>query len=200
MQTTNIIISPEEMEVIKNYDFFYTKHRVSTKIKDLLAVLRDEYKTVIKESQVVIPSDVDIQVGKIFQGENYKLLPYILLDYPKLFNKKSVFSFRTMFWWGNFFSCTLHLGGEAYVEKANKIEANYNILLSKDVYVSVGATPWEYDYVAENYKPAEQININELINSHRNFIKISRKISLNDYGKLSSFGTDTLRLFLKLLE
>ena len=48
---------------------------------------------------------------KIAKGENYLQLPYVLLDYPRCFDKENIFAIRTMFWWGNFFSITLHLSG-----------------------------------------------------------------------------------------
>jgi hypothetical protein len=56
--------------------------------------------------------DIQCLNGKISRGENYQLLPYIILDYPSYFSRNNIFAVRTMFWWGNFFSITLHLSGD----------------------------------------------------------------------------------------
>ena len=48
---------------------------------------------------------------KISKGENYRGLPYVMLDYPRLFGREEVLAIRTFFWWGHGFSVTLHLKG-----------------------------------------------------------------------------------------
>jgi hypothetical protein len=49
---------------------------------------------------------------KISKGDQYKGLPWVMLDYPRVFGKEDVFAIRTMFWWGHCFSVTLHLKGK----------------------------------------------------------------------------------------
>src|ERR1051326_3611882 len=105
--------TPTELEIIHNAKFFYTKASATQKVDQLLAEARDEIKSAIEKTGMVFPKGVDSSMGKIFRGENYLGLPYLILDYPKHFSKDSVFAFRTMFWWGKFFSCTLHLQGKA---------------------------------------------------------------------------------------
>src|SRR5450755_2986522 len=48
---------------------------------------------------------------RISKGENYKGLPWVVLDYPRAFGRLDVLAVRTLFWWGNYFSVTLHLKG-----------------------------------------------------------------------------------------
>ena len=58
---------------------------------------------------------------KISKGENYKGLPWLVLDYPRYFNKEDIFAIRTLFWWGNFFSITLHISGKYKMRYEKKI-------------------------------------------------------------------------------
>ena len=51
--------------------------------------------------------------AKISKGENMGL-PWVMLDYPRLFGQEDVLAIRTMFWWGHCFSVTLHLKGRYY--------------------------------------------------------------------------------------
>jgi len=48
---------------------------------------------------------------RISKGENYKGLPWVVLDYPRCFGRDDVLAVRTLFWWGHYFSVTLHLKG-----------------------------------------------------------------------------------------
>src|ERR1035437_2728368 len=105
--------TPTELETIYNKKFFLVKASATGKIELLFTEVRDEIKSVIAKENMVLPKEVDAQTGKLFRGENYLYLPYLVLDYPKNFSKESIFSFRTMLWWGNFFSFTLHLQGKA---------------------------------------------------------------------------------------
>jgi len=67
----------------------------------------------------------------------------MVLDFPALFTTKTVFAYRTMFWWGNFFSASLHLERIALNYFRNSIIRNFGKLLKKDVYIGIGDTPWQ---------------------------------------------------------
>ena len=97
------------------------------------AFLLEKVKAEIKKKKLVFPHAVDALNGKIFRGENYRQLPYLVLDYPKHFSKESVLAFRTMLWWGNFFSCTLHLQGKALDERRSSLIQNWRSFRKKDI-------------------------------------------------------------------
>ena len=102
-------ISEKELKVLQGTDFLLTKAAVLEKIYKLLEDTRSKLIKNVKSTNFSFPDGTDIVTGKISRGENYRNLPYMVLDYPTLFTNESSFSFRTMFWWGNFFSSTLHL-------------------------------------------------------------------------------------------
>ena len=187
-------ISPEELKILNDSAFFMTKKKVTEKIYALFSETNQLFKEELTHSNITIPKGVDIIEGKIFRGENYRDLPYLVMDFPKLFNKESVFTFRNMLWWGNFFSCTLHLEGEALNEFRKKLIQNKDVICNDNFWFCVNEkSPWEYHYQKENYLPAKELG-NELTKmlEEKTFIKISKFISLEEWQRFPSFAKETL--------
>jgi hypothetical protein len=136
-------ITENEMKVLQDTDFLLTKSAVLEKVYRLLEETRTELKRIIDSSGFSFPQGTDIVTGKMSRGENYKNLPYMVLDYPTLFTNENTFAFRTMFWWGNFFSFTLHLEGIALDQYRKTIVDNIDKLFDKNIYMGVGETPWQ---------------------------------------------------------
>ena len=140
-------------------------------------------------------------MGKISKGENYQQLPFVVLDYPKLFTDKSVFSFRTMFWWGNFFSITLHLGGRALENYRHNLIKNIDSLKNTGIYICTNSTPWEYHYKKDNYvliDEMENASLHEIL-ENKDFIKLSRKIGLTEFKGVVEFCRESFSSFLTVL-
>ena len=188
-----------ELNTLHNSKFFEIKASLTKKIDLLLSDVRDTLKAEIEKNNIRFPKEVDVKMGKIFRGENYNGLPYLVLDYPKHFSKDSVFAFRTMFWWGNFFSFTLHLQGKAsrLTPALSKGEGVIASLKNKGVYICVNDNPWQYHYGKGNYMLIEQISPAHLkkLLEENDFIKLSRKIPLNDHKKLNDFCRKSFRMF-----
>lgn len=185
--------TPTELETLHNTDFFSVKTSATKKIEHLFTVVYNEIKNVIEKENLSFPKEVDVQEGKLFRGENYLSLPYLMLDYPKHFSKESVFTFRTMFWWGNFFSCTLHVQGKALDKYRNALIKNLSSLRKKNIYICINNNPWQYHYKKENYLPVDKLPDTELkkLLLEKEFIKLSRKISIKDYKKISKFARES---------
>lgn len=169
----------------------------------MLSLSQNQLKELLKDQKAILPANCLQRAGKISKGENYRGLPYLVLDYPRLLAKDNIFSFRTMFWWGNFFSCTLHLQGQSLGLYRQRLKENLTAnphLLPPDTWISINDTPWEYHYQPSNYKMLTEISSGEL--SHllsRDFLKISRKIPLQQYQQLPAFCSESLRFFLASL-
>lgn len=185
--------TPTELETLHNTDFFSVKTSATKKIEYLFTVVYNEIKNVIEKENLSFPKEVDVQEGKLFRGENYLSLPYLMLDYPKHFSKESVFTFRTMFWWGNFFSCTLHVQGKALEKYRNALIKNLSSLRKKNIYICINNNPWQYHYKKENYLPVDKLPDTELkkLLLEKEFIKLSRKIPIKDYKKISKFARES---------
>ena len=198
-------LTAAELKTLHNTNFFEVKASATKKIEHLFADVRDEIKKAIEENKIIFPAEVDSKNGKIFRGENYSGLPYLVLDYPKHFSKNSVFAFRTMFWWGNFFSCTLHLQGKALEHltpsPSPQGEGRFTPLRGKNIYVCVNNNPWGYHYKKDNYLPIDKLSDTELkkLLLEKEFVKLSRKIAIKDHKKLVKFSKESFLLFCSVL-
>jgi hypothetical protein len=201
-QGTKITFSEAELDAILHPDFFYTKHAAMQKVMELLS----ETERILREIIVKHPSfaeHTNIDSPKIFRGENYRKLPYMVLDYPRRFSTETIFAFRTMFWWGKEFSFTLHLQHAALEHFRNSIIKNISELAGNQFYYSVHKTPWEYYFEPDNYRPLDDMLKepdfkNELQSAA--FVKLSRKIPIGDFENVSSYAGETLIVLLKLLQ
>ena len=130
--------------------FILTKNAILEKVKDLLLELQEKQENFLHHPQLFTAADYKKKSPKISKGENYKGLPYLMLDYPRIFDNFTIFAIRTMFWWGNFFSVTLHLSGKYKDEFADKI-CNNAINCPAHFFICVHTDPWQHHFAASNY-------------------------------------------------
>ena len=115
---TKITLSAKELELVCNTDWILTKHAIIHKVYDLFGEQSALMQQWIMNEEKHLPDEVNKYQPKITKGEKLsRLLPYVILDYPRCFEKERMLAIRTMFWWGNFFSVTLQLAGN-YKETA----------------------------------------------------------------------------------
>ncbi len=191
-------LTEKELLILQDTDFLLTKATVLEKITELLGQTREELKRCVDNSNFSFPEGTDILNGKISRGENYKNLPYMVLDYPALFSTKTVFAYRTMFWWGNFFSASLHIEGIALNYYRNSITSSFEKLLNKNIYIGVGETPWQYHYEEDNYSLLNEAHRDFITNSK--FLKLSKKIELKKWNDVPEFSTNFFELMLSVLK
>lgn len=190
-------LNEKEFQVISDTDFLLTKSVVIKKMEQLFAATRAEIKDFLLLHSYVFPGNAQKITGKISKGENYRRLPYMILDYPAYFEKGNSFAYRTMFWWGNFFSCTLHLEGSSLNPYRQQIVDHINELAAEEWYVSIGETPWQYHYESDNYLLISEIHSNHILDSA--FIKLSRRIELNQWANLPELAKNNLAILLRIL-
>ncbi len=114
-----IQLSKLENELVNNTEWILTKQAIINKVYLLLGELHETYASILNDERYFISIFKGTKSGKISKGENYLGLPYAILDYPAIFKKEDVFAIRTMFWWGNFFSITLHVSGRERMQAVN---------------------------------------------------------------------------------
>ncbi len=199
--TPNKAISTKELLLIEDTSFLLTKARIIEKIEALLSNTRKELYKELQKSKLDLPVKKTLADGKIFRGENYRLLPYMLLDYPRHFSKDSVCAMRTMFWWGNEFSCTLHLQGNALEQYRDRLIGNSKLLNKKDLFICVYKGPWEYHFKKDNYVSISSLGKKGLdaILKNKDFIKISRRMELKKWKALPLFAKESFLFYSALL-
>ena len=195
---TNIRFTSREMEILRDTEFLITKRTALAKIDNLLAETQSNLKMIWETNRHRFPELPSVRLPKISRGENYRGLPWRVLDYPAIFEKEDIFAFRTMFWWGNFFSITLHLQGKYLREYSRTIYRNHRNFRAKPYFVSTGESPWEYHYEKDNYLPADKVSLNNMDNLK--FLKISTKLSLDNWNTLEKEAGDFLSAILPVLK
>lgn len=176
--------------------FLLTKANVIRKIDRLFSETRDHLREICLEEHRSWSQEIDISTGKISRGENYRSLPYVVLDFPYFFSRDDIFALRTMFWWANFFSCTLHVQGTFLETWRPLIRSNIDILATHQVFISIGPTPWEYHYGDDNYALLSKDHL-ALVDSAA-FIKLSTRIPLKEIEFVKGKVGDFWRLLLSL--
>jgi len=183
MDITKIRLSPEEEALVATADWILTKNNVLQKIKQLLLALQSGQQDLLLPLNS-LPEEVLKSSPKISRGENYKGLPWLVLDYPRYFNKDDVFAIRTLFWWGNFFSITLHLSGNYKAKYETKIIDSFESLQQEDFSVCINEDQWEHHFETNNYIPVHDLSESQYseIIVKRSFIKLAKKIPLEQWN------------------
>ena len=200
-QGTKIRWSPGELTAALSPDFFYVKHAVIGKVVGILS----DYSEELKNAADLFPAlkeYTDTKTPKLFKGENYLQLPYVVLDFPRKFSGASVFAFRSMFWWGKEFSFTLHIQGDALDGLRDGISNRIHNLHGKDFFVCVNASPWQYHFEKDNYQRLDEFTGSAITGQgpdRTGFIKISRRLPVSDYEKVSVYGLETFKLLGEVL-
>lgn len=179
-------LTPEEYGIVTNSQFLLVKADVVAKVRAEFEGLQTMYSNIWEGEGVAFPKT---GLPKISRGENYNGLPYLVLDYPAVFGKENILAFRTMFWWGNFFSITLHLQGTYKEQYQQAVERSLHENKPPGLYVSCNKSAWEYHYGEDNYLTVDSLDnstISTLLNKNE-FIKLSAKLDLADYGQLQGF-------------
>ncbi len=182
-----IHLSKFEMELVNNTDWILTKQSILKKVYLLFGELLEKYKSISVKEQNLLPGFDIEKNGKIFKGDNYLGLPYVMLDYPALFKKEDIFAVRTMFLWGNFFSITLHISGEHKLKNI-VVPDILNHLSESDFFICIAEDEWQHLFDNTNYVSVKDLDEQQQAAiSLKNFFKISKKIELSKWNETPGF-------------
>ncbi len=105
-------LSPEELHILSEQSFYDHKNSATEKLYEMLSDTRLRFMQVIQPDQLLFPEGVDFKQGQLARGESLNGYPYVFLDFPKLYSKHNIFSFRTMVWYGHHFIFSVILAGD----------------------------------------------------------------------------------------
>ncbi|MEO5682261.1 MAG: hypothetical protein ABIQ88_06445 [Chitinophagaceae bacterium] len=198
MERSKIQLSAEEMELVNNREWILTKHRVIEKVYQLFGSLSDQMQLHLQKKAVLLPEKVLQVPPKISKGELYKSLPYVVLDYPRIFSKEDVFAIRSFFWWGNYFSITLQLKGKYQRLYQQKIAAAITNKSLQGFYVSVAGNEFSFNLGGKNYFSTNNgMDSRYAAFEQQDFLKISYKISFEEW---SSAEQKLLEVFQQMID
>ena len=183
---TKITLSPDELLLVKNSDWILTKRNIVDKAVLLFSGLCDNLRDIIEANKAALPKAAFFSEPKISKGENYRQLPYVILDYPRNFAVGNIFAVRMMFWWGNFFSITLQLTGDHKKLFYENIDGKIMLVRQEEYYLCINEDQWQHHFEEDNYIPVNSKTDDELIDilQQQSFIKIARQYPLSQWNEM----------------
>ena len=198
MEVSKIQLSSAEMELMQNAAIILTKNNILQKTKQLLEDVQQAQTGYVRNNALLAGNDIFHVSPKISRGENYLGLPYLILDYPRQSSHSHFFFIRTMFWWGNFFSCTIHLANESKELFKEKIRRSYHQL--ENYYMSINDDPWVHHLNESDYRKISSMNKKEFEEACENFthIKIAGRHSLTEWEKMPLVLVENWKFYLSV--
>lgn len=201
MEHVHESFTAKELKAMHETELFLLKYMVIDKVVVGFSHLSKEMGQMIQQHH--LPAEIAKARVRIFRGDNYKFLPYAVMDYPALYTKENSFAYRTMFWWGNFFSFTLYLHGTYFDLYRSNLPEGIHHLKGHDFYFCVNQTPWQYYYEKDNYVGLDEIlkhkNAAEKYLAGRDFVKLSRYIKISEWKKVNHTCLETFELLMKAI-
>ena len=193
------LFSKDELTIIHDTEFFRLKSTVTQKFYQLFGELIQEIKEEIPQSKFVFPRGMDLKNGRITKGENYLGLPYVVADFPKIFNQEGVFTFRTWFWWGNYVLFTWHLSGTYLRVYQNHLISKFEDFQKAELLIFIGEDEWQQHITDSSYLDLNHVNKKTYVNlvKERPYFKVTQKLSFQDVENISRIGKDIYEVFIK---
>ncbi len=198
---SKLMLSADEQQLVINTEWILTKRKIMDTVNRLLGQTSAHLQLVIENERNWLPEAVVQSTPKIAKGENYLQLPYMLLDYPRCFNADDIFAVRTMFWWGNFFSITLHLSGSYKAMFQQKIIENVAVV-KQDVFICINENQWQHHFEADNYTDIKKLPETELQDMvfEKQFIKLAIKFPLQPWDAVPAMLDDSFIELINMLK
>lgn len=183
---SKLMLSDEEQQLVNNSGWILTKRVIIDKVHQLLGDVLVTQKATVHNAKNLLPAAVILSEAKISKGENYLQLPFLILDYPRCFDAENIFAVRTMFWWGNFFSITIHLSGIYKLLYQDNLISAYDNLKSGEFYLCINESQWHHHFEEDNYKAVDKLTQQETetIIRQKQFIKLAVKFPLHQWNEI----------------
>jgi hypothetical protein len=187
MNSSKIHLSPEELQLVQNAQLLLTKNTIIEKVYALFGELASELQRSSIYTSSNLPAELFSLGPKISRGEKYKGLPYVMLDYPRCFGKEDIFAVRTLFWWGNFFSVTLHLKGKYQQLFIPYLQKQTVFLAANNFQLCVTGDEWEHDLSDGNYFPlsTNSDTVTEIDLVGKPFYKLTSRVELHQWNEMN---------------
>lgn len=117
---------------------------------------------------------------KITRGENYKLMPYVVLDYPQISDANFRILLRTMFWWGHYISLSLYIHKSLFSQCLPSGQ-----LMPLETYLLTDSDIWNQQINKNSY--AMITSTDELVTAAAkcDYLKLSTILPIEQYEQLN---------------
>ena len=198
---SKLMLSAEEQQLVNNSHWILTKRIIIDKVNELLGYCSENQKAFIQKEKDWLPAAVIQSTPKIAKGENYLQLPYVLLDYPRCFDAENIFAVRTMFWWGNFFSMSLHISGVYKKMFQQKIMENLQTA-APGLFICVNENQWQHHFEPDNYIAVKQLpgkDVQAIILKNK-FVKLAVKFPLQQWNDMPALLDESFKGIIGMLK
>ena len=176
------MLSDRELEMVTNAELILTKNRIIQKVMELFGDVSAAAQTILANGLLKDLPEVQAIGPKISKGEQYQELPWVILDYPRLFSNQHVLAIRCFFWWGHDLGMVLHLKGD-YLEKHRAaLQAR---VWAEGTLFDTGQDEWNNDLAHTAFQPIQQIAVS--VWEERSYLRIATKIPLREWDRIDSF-------------
>ena len=186
--------SPEftakELNYLQNTDFLRTKRSLISGFIEWFEKIQVDIIHLIDSGKFQLPDGAITRAGKITKGENYKDLPFVVLDCPRFFSKNDIFAYRSIFWWGNYLSNHFLLKGHYLDLYRGKFSEAWPFLREQEVYLDLSNNPWNHDLSTQDYVRTSQLNTEEFdkIVEQADFLKLVWRMELDQWKDFHQFS------------
>ena len=173
MQKCVIKLTNHQLKLASEADYPLTKNQVIQNICLLFDSLAKELQSTAFSPPFSMLNHADYKITK---GENYKGLPYVVLDYPKISGAEFPILFRTLFWWGNYFSFNV-------IVQDKKLQHDIRLNEASEVYVLTGSDRWENDLYSSAYIKVKGSVTPDML-PQTDFLRIASTLPIDAYETL----------------
>lgn len=187
MEASKVILSEAEHRLISDVDVILTKNSSLEKIGMLFSRLSGIYQQNCLPLKDAWPSIFDTW-PKISKGEKHHGLPWLMLDYPRCFDKqKGQLAIRTFFWWGNYFSIQLQVSG-IYMMPFFEVLPQWSVN-NNGWYKGFTDDAWDLQLPNQKWLDINFSSTNLMLNEDK-VLKLAKKIPIDDWLNLEKIFTE----------
>lgn len=198
MNAAKIHLSADELTVMQNSEWILTKNGIIEKVclqfGRLSVLMQDEM------NRHPFSADAMVWKGpKISRGEKYLGLPYVMLDYPRVFEKEHILAIRTFFWWGNFYSITLHVKGRFMAAVRQNLDS-LSVAGSLPLYVATAGDEWNHNINSQEYSLLHDVHACRQQNKlpTPEFVKVAVKVDFNRWNEIENILAGYFSVLLRI--
>lgn len=177
--------SAKSLSLLANEDVIRLKNKLIKQIELHLQAIGNQFAAKHPYLQKISPPP------KVSKGEKHQGLPYLVLDFPRLFSQKDILAIRTVVWWSKHISISLILKGKYLDESLNKIRKQHANGKLNGLYVKYSGDLWSNRIVGK-------VNNQTKLPQELEFIKISFKFPLHELPELDKLHQHSMQHLLSL--
>jgi hypothetical protein len=203
--TPSIELTPDEVSLLADVQFFRQKAVIMAKIRGMLVETHGALKNELAGKSLAAPPGFNPNTHQLVKGEHLEDCPYQYLDYPKHFDGVNKWTFRTLLWWGHHLCCALLLEGEGIRQYKKQVVDRFHRLAGRDLELSLAPTLWEWKRGEGYTLPITHDRKAQIaaVLAERSFMKIVRCVPLTDprvrAGDVPRLTCETFRSILPIV-